>query len=329
MAMVRARFHINAGGRSWSNIVAFQPLPMSRFLFPLAKPHGPNESSQESTFASLSVFEEPAQPQSCKTCEVLTKEALSFHFRSLTEGPKDGEESCEDMFVSQGSLDRMKAEESGEEDPSKKARSSSEPSGFDMQQQQLQQQQQYQKPQAMAMPAPISYPHQPPPQQVPPKASNMAMPFPPPIPPKVPSFNQQSKVPSFNQQSKAPSFNQQSKVPSFNQNHKAAAGMPVSSAPMWGEYDTLPMAPPLRTTPSEPSFHLSPSEVEALDAFLAEAEDEEEDMPQASWENWEESKEVGEDFWQTISGFGSITPDQLDGGLASGVPAQGWGMVTE
>lgn len=311
MAMVRARFYVRNGGRFWVNNVAFQPLPMSRFLFPLAKPLGPAESTagQDSTFASLCVFEEPAQPQGCKTCEVMTKEALSFHFRALTEGPKpEGEESADDVFVSQGSFERMKLEESGSglgDEPSKKARHAPV---------------YQQSPDVQVLPTPSYI-------QLPPKEPYM--PPPPPVAQVLPTQPQHPPVMS----SYMPPPQPMSQPAAANH-----MSMDTHAAP---EFDTSPMAPPLGTVGSNDSmlsFNLSPADVEVLDALLSSTDDKDEEegeepvMPASpSWENWDQSQHVGEDFWQHIGVMATMPGETLDHSVTPGIPAatQTWGMVRE
>jgi len=101
MAMVRARIYLKEGGKMWALGTYFQPLPMSRFLFPLAKPLGPAEGpASQAAYATLSTFEEPTQPQTCKAVEVMTRDALAFHFRSLTDStPTNKELAPHDLFL--------------------------------------------------------------------------------------------------------------------------------------------------------------------------------------------------------------------------------------
>ena len=247
MAMVRARFYLKEGGRFWAHGINFQPLPMSRFLFPLAKPLGPAEgTSAEASFASLSVFEEPTQPQTCKTCEVMTKEALAFHFRSLTDGSGSNKEPArEDLFVTD---DGTKSED--DDDPIKKARMMIESRS---------------------------------------NSSNMV------VPPTYPASATMDPAQSSTYSEMEP------------------------PAPMFGKVRQLSEQMPQ----AMPSLNLTASEVEVLDAFLAVGEDGEEDREDAtaSWDNWADSQQVGEDFWQAISNPGFEVSTSVFGDVA-GFPGE-------
>jgi len=280
MAMVRARFYLKEGGKYWAQVISFQPLPMSRFLFPLAKPLGPAETNAASSFASLSVFEEPTQPQTAKTCEVMTKEALWFHFRGIADGKGDKEPTKDDLFLTDEPHEEE--DEDQEEDSNK-------------------------KPRITPPPQPASTNHfvnhgnsgnllmgPPPSSRPPPMATSYAPPPSATMPPPPPPQQATSYPPQLQQQ-------QQQQPPMLGDFRRGSVEDQVPSG-----------APSFNLTQSEVEV------LDAFLAVGDGDNDSETNNDVTSWENWADSQAVGDDFWQIFGNPAEITGSFLGAAAANG-----------